>query len=1033
MSRWRAIPRVMCCVVLVLICSTLAPVRSGTTYAQGDRPKGGQDPIVEALMKRMSGDEKIGQLFMVTFEGNGADVGSDIANLIANYKIGGVMLLETNRNFSNAAPVAEQVIPLTRLLQSWASVESIPLTMTAGITSTVTPTTTAGPLTSTVVPTKALAAFTPTTVPTNTTTSVTATVSAAVPSVTMTVQVALTPSGSITSTEQITRMPGRRDFVPLFVAIPHEGDGYPYTHLINGLSAVPSSMAIGATWNATNALTIGQIVGRELSALGFNLLLGPSLDVLDRPRPDRAIELDTRCFGGDPFWVGVMGQAYVRGVHQGSSGKMGTVVGHFPGLGGSDRRVNQEVAYVPKTLQELSSTELVPFFQVARDSSPEGLGITDAIMTAHVRFRGARARPVSFDAEAMHLLMSLPELSPWREAGGVIVSDALGVPAVRKYYDPNLRTFNHRYIASAAFSAGNDILLLSQFALTDSWEAHYRNIVDTIEFFREQYRRDVSFQASVDQAVRRILTLKHRLYPEFALAAVLPELANAEAVLGQGTAEMVRMAQQTVTLLAPESTERLPEPPLPGQDLVILVDDRRGSDCAGCEPYYLIEPAALSRALVKLYGPQASARVDPKRISTYTFAQLKHFLFEPAAYQELVARMNASLAGAEWVLFVMLDVDVEQYPDSDAVKSFLALRDDLLQGKKAVVLSYGAPYYLDTTEVSKLTAYYCFYSKVSGFLDTSVRSLFQEFPPLGISPVTVEGVNYNLFARLEPDPNQDIQVFQPGLPATTGKGTPQPLDVRKGDKLKLRTSVVLDRNGHPVPDGTPIEFRFYYPLEKLESRQAALTVDGIASTEFALDRASSLEISVIGSEAKLLARVPEAENVEFQTVVPPTPTATTTHTPTATPTPTHTPTATTTPVPSATPTHTATPTPTTTPIPAKRVTGRTLSVSVLGIAALGTAVFLGVVATGHATAGAARWGLLAVVGGLIGYDLYAVGIPWTLTANPVVEKWGALAATGLGCLAILLVARLGLLIWRRGRAGKRKEQAHQQPRGPRAT
>ena len=1027
MHIWRAIPRVLGCVVLVLMSFTLAPLRSSTTYAQEDRPQGGQDPYVDALMESMTVDEKIGQLFIVTFEGDSADIGSDITNLIANYKIGGVMLLDTNRNFSNTTPVAEQVIPLTRLLQTWASVESIPLTMTVGITVTATPTTTTEPLTSTVTQAGATPPIS-LTVPVSTVTPVTAAAAGPVPSVTLTMQAVVTPSLTITSTEQITEMlPARENFVPLFVAVPHEGDGYPYTHLINGLTAVPSSMAVGATWTTTDALTVGEIVGRELSTLGFNLLLGPSLDVLDRPRPDRATNLDTRCFGGDPYWVGVMGQAYVRGVHQGSSGKVGTVVGHFPGLGASDRRVNQEVPYVPKTLLELSSTELVPFFQVARDSTADGLGVTDAIMTAHVRFRGARARPLSFDAEAMRLLMSLPELSPWREVGGVVVSDALGVPAVRKYYDPNLQTFNHRYIANAAFNAGNDVLLLSQFALTDSWEAHYRNIIDTIEFFREQYRTDVSFQASVDQAVRRILTLKHRLYPEFSLPAVLPELANAEAILGKGTAEVVRIAQQAVTLLAPETTERLPEPPLPGQDLVILVDDRRGSDCVECEPYYLIEPDALSRTLVKLYGPQASGRVDPNRISTYTFSQVKLFLNEPAAYPELVTRMTASLSRAEWVLFVMLDVDVDQYPDSDAVKAFLALRDDLLQGKKAVVLSYGAPYYLDTTEVSKLTAYYSFYSKVPGFIDSSVRALFQEFPPLGISPVTVEGVNYSLFAQLEPDPNQVIQVFQTGLPATTDAGTPQPLEVKKGDKLKLHTSVVLDRNGHPVPDGTSIEFRFYYPLEKLETRQVALTVDGVASTEFALDRASSLEISVIGSQAKLLARVPEAENVEFQTVVPPTATSTATHTPTPTPSPTHTATPTSTPVPSPTPTHTATPAPTSTPIPTKRVTGRTLSVSVLGVAALGIIVFLGLVAKGGTTARAASWGLLAVVGGLLGYDLYAVGIPRALTASPMVEKWGALSATGMGCLVTLLAARLGMLVRHRAQAGKGKEQEPQRP------
>jgi len=42
-------------------------------------------------------------------------------------------------------------------------------------------------------------------------------------------------------------------------------------------------MAIGATWDPANARDVGQIVGRELAAMGVNLLLGPVVDVLNNP------------------------------------------------------------------------------------------------------------------------------------------------------------------------------------------------------------------------------------------------------------------------------------------------------------------------------------------------------------------------------------------------------------------------------------------------------------------------------------------------------------------------------------------------------------------------------------------------------------------------------------------------------------------------------------------------------------------------------------------------------------------------------
>ena len=86
---------------------------------------------------------------------------------------------------------------------------------------------------------------------------------------TITATAPLTNEASVQVSEFVTR----ENYIPLFVAIAHEGDGFPNTLLRNGVTAVPSSMAIGATWNEKNAQAVGEIVGRELSALGFNLLM----------------------------------------------------------------------------------------------------------------------------------------------------------------------------------------------------------------------------------------------------------------------------------------------------------------------------------------------------------------------------------------------------------------------------------------------------------------------------------------------------------------------------------------------------------------------------------------------------------------------------------------------------------------------------------------------------------------------------------------------------------------------------------------
>jgi len=117
-------------------------------------------------------------------------------------------------------------------------------------------------------------------------------------------------------------------------------------------------------------------------------------------------------------------------------------------------------------------------------------------MTAHIRYRGFQGniryvtRPISLDAQGMQQIMAQVEFAPWRQAGGLLVSDSLGVPAIRRYYSPKLDSFPYRQIALEAFQAGNDLLNLSRFSLTDSWADQMRNIEDTVLFFQDRYEAD---------------------------------------------------------------------------------------------------------------------------------------------------------------------------------------------------------------------------------------------------------------------------------------------------------------------------------------------------------------------------------------------------------------------------------------------------------------------------------------------------------------------------------------------------------------
>ena len=230
------------------------------------------DPEVEAVLARMSPEDRVGQMFLVTYYGSDIGAESDIASLIERYRIGGVVLLASNDNFTNDSDIPAQIYHLTTNLQSLAEERrQLP------------PTDVPGP--------------------------------------------PLGPS----------------PYIPLFIGIDHEGSGGDHIQIYSGLTPLPSNMAIGATWDSSYAESTGQVVGTELEALGINLLLGPPSDVVLTPHPFTSGDLGTREFGGEPFWVSKMTAAYVRGVHEGSNGRVAVVPKYFPGHGGADRLATIEI------------------------------------------------------------------------------------------------------------------------------------------------------------------------------------------------------------------------------------------------------------------------------------------------------------------------------------------------------------------------------------------------------------------------------------------------------------------------------------------------------------------------------------------------------------------------------------------------------------------------------------------------------------------------------------------------------------------
>jgi beta-N-acetylhexosaminidase len=409
----------------------------------------------------------------------------------------------------------------------------------------------------------------------------------------------------------------------------------------------------------------------------------------------------------------------------------------------------------------------------------------------------------------------------------------------------------------------------------------------------------------------------------------------------------------------------------------------------------------VEEAILRTYGPGGTAQIDPEDITSLPFGQLKKLL----AGEEVQYDVSALLGQADWILFAQQDMNPVKGPNSDAAKLFLNHGSSASYQARLVVLAFNAPYYLDTTEISKLDLYLGTYSKARPFVEAAVRALFGELVPRGRPPVDVEGINYDLSKQLSPDPGETIPLVR--LEPAAATVTQPPVGVR------LQAGPILDRNGHIVPDGTQVTFYTEYSNSDYAPSRSATTVEGLAETAFDLAEAGQVLFRVESGDAR--------HSQAAELLIQPLPTETPTPPPTQTSTPTLTPS----PLPTATPPASATPVPSPTasdPIapsgtePSRPVDGLDLMLAIgiiLLIAAAGCLLLDRRMGQREVVL---RWSLLAVIGGLTGYILCA----WPLLRP---ASWGILpeaawvsravtsGIAAVGTLAPLAIAILTTAAW----------------------
>ena len=274
---------------------------------------------------------------------------------------------------------------------------------------------------------------------------------------------------------------------PLLIAADQEGGQL--MAIGEGATCLPGNMALGAVGSPGMAQRAGEVLGRELSAMGINVDYAPCADVNVNPQNP---VVGIRSFGEDPERVAELTAALVSGIQ--STGVAATAK-HFPGHGDTSSDSHSALPILPHAVERLRRVELPPFMSAI-------VAGVRLVMTAHVALPALTAHddlPATLSPAILKGLLRA-------EMGfdGVIVTDAMDMKAIRQGAALGEQ-------ALAAVSAGADLLLLA-----DNPEDQ-RRVHATLT---RALRQGAFDQMELDASVGRVLALKDWL----SAAPVQPDL-----------------------------------------------------------------------------------------------------------------------------------------------------------------------------------------------------------------------------------------------------------------------------------------------------------------------------------------------------------------------------------------------------------------------------------------------------------------------------------------------------------------------------
>ncbi|ALC87557.1 beta-hexosaminidase [Bacillus sp. FJAT-22090] len=261
---------------------------------------------------------------------------------------------------------------------------------------------------------------------------------------------------------------------PIFLGVDQEGGR---VSRLPELIQLPTNQEIGRLNDSSLSYNIGNLLGKELNAFGFNLDFAPVLDINSNPKNP---VIGDRSFGNNARIVSTLGIQTMKGIqHQ----RVIPVVKHFPGHGDTAVDSHKELPIIQKSLEELQALELIPFNDAIKNGA-------DVVMVGHILM--PKIDPTYPSSMSYVLITNI--LREKLKFEGVVITDDMTMGAI-------LDNYKIGEAAVEAVKAGNDIVLIAH---------DYVNIKEAIDSILLAVNEGQISEERINASVERILLLKEK-------------------------------------------------------------------------------------------------------------------------------------------------------------------------------------------------------------------------------------------------------------------------------------------------------------------------------------------------------------------------------------------------------------------------------------------------------------------------------------------------------------------------------------------